>query len=60
MLQQPGNIQQQNEQETSQGLKRLLVKLRWAGMEKDAEDLRHKLENISPEDCIAVGPAETD
>jgi hypothetical protein len=45
---------------TPQGLKRLIVKLRWAGMDKDAEELCHVLEGIAPEDCVPPGPAETD
>jgi hypothetical protein len=60
MLQRTGSIRQQNQQDTPQGLKKLLVKRRWAGMEQDAEELRHKLEDIAPEECIAMGPVETD
>jgi hypothetical protein len=60
MLQQPGSVQQQNPLEISQGLKRLLLKLRWAGLDDDAEALIHKLENVAPDEAPVVEPADTD
>lgn len=42
------------------GLKGLIAKLRWAGMEKDAEKLCRELGNRAPADCVAPGPQETD
>ena len=46
--------------ETPQGLKGLIAKLRWAGMDKDAEKLCHELETVAPDDCVPPGPVETD
>jgi hypothetical protein len=46
--------------ETLQGLKGLIAKLRWAGMDTDAEKLCHELENVAPADCVPPGPIETD
>jgi hypothetical protein len=43
-----------------QGLKGLIAKLRWAGMDQDAEKLCHELETVAPEDCVPPGPLETD
>jgi hypothetical protein len=45
---------------TLQRLKRLILKLRWAGMDQDADILCHELEHVAPEDCLPFGPAETD
>jgi hypothetical protein len=45
---------------TPQGLKTLILKLRWAGLDQDADELCHELEHIAPEDCIPLAPAETD
>jgi hypothetical protein len=45
---------------TPQDLKTLILKLRWAGLDQDADKLCHELEHIAPEDCIPLGPAETD
>ncbi|MGC9954873.1 MAG: hypothetical protein ABSD21_11425 [Rhizomicrobium sp.] len=45
---------------TPQGLKTLILKLRWAGLDQDADELCLELEHIAPEDCIPLGPAETD
>lgn len=58
MLQEPGDVAQ--EKQTSQGLKKLIVKRRWAGMDQDEAELRRKLGNIAPEECLALEPAETD
>ena len=49
-----------NQPVTPQGLKTLILKLRWAGLDQDADKLCHELEHIAPEDCIPLGPAETD
>ena len=46
--------------ETLQGLKGLIAKLRWAGMDRDVEKLCHELETMAPEDCVPPGPVETD
>ena len=40
-----------------QGLKKLILKLRWAGLDQDAENLCHKL---APQYCVPPEPAETD
>jgi len=62
MLQRTGNAQSQRDQEqdTPQGIKARIAKLRWAGMDRDAEELCHRLEDMAPEDCVPPGPAETD
>ena len=60
MLRRTVGSEQQSQHEASQGLKKLMVKCRWAGMEQDAETIRHKLEDLAPEDSIAIGPVETD
>ena len=41
-------------------LKGLIAKLRWAGMDQDAEKLCHELECKAPADCVPPGPLETD
>ena len=43
-----------------EGLKGLIAKLRWAGLDKDAEKLCHELEIRAPADCVPPGPLETD
>ncbi|MGA7673576.1 MAG: hypothetical protein WCA78_00850 [Rhizomicrobium sp.] len=62
MLQSTGMARNQTAKkpETTQGLKTLILKLRWAGLDQDADKLCHELEHIAPEDCIPLGPAETD
>lgn len=62
MLQSSGAERKQaaKKPEDLQGLKRLIAKLRWAGMDKDAEKLCHELENVAPADCVPPGPMETD
>lgn len=42
------------------GLKGLIAKLRWVGMDKDAEKLCHELERKAPADCVPPWPLETD
>jgi len=46
--------------DTREGLKGLIAKLRWAGMDQDAEKLCHELETLAPADCVPPGPVETD
>ena len=62
MLQAPNEERQQTAKRptTSQGLKGLIAKLRWAGMDQDAEKLCHELETVAPADCVPPGPVETD
>jgi hypothetical protein len=57
MLQEPGDASQQKHEETCQGLKKLIVKRRWAGMDHDEAELRRRL---APGECLAMEPAETD
>lgn len=42
------------------GLKGLIAKARWAGMDHDAERLCQELGSRAPEDCVPLGPLETD
>jgi len=42
------------------GLKGLIAKLRWAGLDHDAEKLCQELGSRAPEDCVIPGPVETD
>jgi hypothetical protein len=42
------------------GLKGLIAKLRWAGMDHDAEKLCQELGERAPADCVPTGPLETD
>jgi len=49
-----------NEVLATQGLKSLIQKLRWAGLDEDADELCHQLENIAPHACVPPGPCETD
>lgn len=62
MLQTPSEERQQTAKAPSslQGLKELIAKLRWAGMDQDAEKLCHELETVAPADCVPPGPVETD
>ena len=62
MLQITGAARNQTAEQTvtPQALKTLILKLRWAGLDQDADKLCHELEHIAPEDCIPLGPAETD
>jgi hypothetical protein len=52
--------QDANQADDLEGLKGLIAKLRWAGMDKDADKLCHELECRAPADCVAPGPLETD
>ena len=62
MLQDAEKARQQNTNQplTLQGLKQLILKLRWAGMDQEAEKLCHQLDCLAPEDCVPPEPAETD
>lgn len=62
MLQESRQERQQdaNGPDDVEGLKGLIAKLRWAGMDKDAEKLCHELEARAPADCLVQGPIETD
>ena len=62
MLQGSGEERNQNanKPEDLDGLKGLIAKLRWAGMDKDAEKLCHELKSSAPADCVVPGPHETD
>lgn len=62
MLQAPGEERNQSatRPEDLIGLKGLIAKLRWAGMDQDAEKLCHELEAKAPADCVVPGPLETD
>jgi hypothetical protein len=62
MLQSTGKVRKQtaDKPERLEGLKGLIAKLRWAGMDQDAEKLCHELEIVAPADCVPPGPMETD
>jgi hypothetical protein len=62
MLQGSGGERKQSacKPEDLDGLKGLIAKLRWAGMDQDAEKLCHELETMAPTECVPVGPLETD
>jgi hypothetical protein len=55
-----GRKQTADQSAAREGLKNLIAKLRWAGMDQDAEKLCHELETLAPADCVAPGPVETD
>lgn len=62
MLQRAEAVRKQTakQPEGLQGLKGRIAKLRWAGLDQDAEKLCVQLENVAPEDCVPPGPIETD
>lgn len=62
MLQEARCVRQQNADlpEDVEALKGLIAKLRWAGMDMDADRLCHELEARAPADCVVLGPHETD
>ncbi len=62
MLQGSGKERKQSacRPEDLDGLKGLIAKLRWAGMDQDAEKLCHELETRAPAECVPMGPMETD
>ncbi|MDR3526756.1 MAG: hypothetical protein P4L57_05710 [Rhizomicrobium sp.] len=59
-----GSDQERNQSaatsEDVDGLKGLIAKLRWAGMDHDAEKLCQELGSLAPAACVAPGPTETD
>jgi hypothetical protein len=55
-----GRKQDATQPDDVNGLKDLIAKLRWAGLDKDAEKLCHELESRAPTDCVVPGPLETD
>jgi hypothetical protein len=59
MLQSSGGERKQAA-DKPEDLKGLIAKLRWAGMDQDAEKLCHELETMAPADCVPPGPMETD
>lgn len=62
MLQGSGQERQQKPvlPNDTEALKELIAKLRWAGMDSDADRLCHELEARAPADCLVPGPLETD
>ena len=62
MFQSAGDVGNQtaNQPVSLQGLKQLILKLRWAGLDQEADELCHVLEGMAPEDCVPQEPAETD
>ncbi len=62
MLQGTGEERQQSATKPADvdGLKGLIAKLRWAGMDQDAEKLCHELGDRAPAACVPQGPRETD
>jgi hypothetical protein len=49
-----------NQQEICEVLRRRIVKLRWMGLDKEADTLCRRLENVSPEVCMPTAAPETD
>jgi len=41
-------------------LRKLVLKLRWIGMESEADMLSDHLARTAPADCVLVAPCETD
>jgi hypothetical protein len=41
-------------------LRKLVLKLRWIGMESEAEILSNHLAKTAPADCVFVAPCDTD
>jgi hypothetical protein len=41
-------------------LKHLIIKLRWIGMEAEAQRLHRLLDRIAPGECAALWPRDTD
>lgn len=62
MLQGPGKERNQSadQPEDLDGLKGLIAKLRWAGLDQDADKLCHVLEAKAPAECVPMGPLDTD
>jgi hypothetical protein len=53
-MQRPQEQQKPSEQRTSNELVRLIRKLRWAGMEQEAEVLAEELARRHPTDAVSV------
>jgi hypothetical protein len=60
MLHGCGAERNQSAIEELEDLKGLIAKLRWVGLDKDAEKLCRELECKAPADCVPPGPLETD
>ncbi len=41
-------------------IRKLILKLRWIGMESEADRLGHLLAKVDPTDCAPMEPRETD
>ena len=48
------------EQRASNDMIKLIRKLRWMGMEGEAERLQGSLQRVAQTDCVAAEPRETD
>lgn len=48
------------EQRVSAELVKLIRKLRWVGMDNEAEQLETKLRRLPPVDSVVAGPDDTD
>ena len=46
--------------ENPHAISTLIAKLRWIGMEKEAERLSIVLARVAPQECRIIGPRETD
>lgn len=44
----------------SRELRKLIIKLRWIGMECEAQDLIHMLASVAPAETLMAGPLDTD
>jgi hypothetical protein len=44
----------------TQELKQLIVKLRWIGLDDDAEEVGTLLKRVAPREVLPVGPLDTD
>jgi len=62
MLHGSGRERKQNAEQAEdlEGLKARIAKLRWAGLDTDAEKLCRELESRAPTECVVPGPLETD
>ena len=41
-------------------MRKLILKLRWIGMEEEADRLSESLARLAPADCPVMGPRDTD
>ena len=41
-------------------IKKMIVKLRWIGMEDEAELMSAELLRVAPAECLLLGPLDTD